>query len=137
MNRRLIGLGVIGFVGAVVSAQLAVAKPVQPVNQAVNEPLCFIEHPSSQAQDLTQICGQSSLRPLLPATTIDPDAPVTFNMPRSRTPSALWNTEPDSDEPIEMGETYLTQPTAGRPTVAPPATAQSPTIAEGASLTDE
>jgi hypothetical protein len=153
MNRQLmIGLGLIGLVGAGVSAQLAIANPVKPAqlvanqpaanqpaanqpaaNQPVSEPLCFMQQGANQPQDLTKICGQSSLRP---AIAIDPNAPVSFNMPRSRTPSALWATEPDSDEPIELGETYVPEPTAARPTKSPQSAAQKPTGDEGPALDD-
>jgi hypothetical protein len=98
MNRKLIVLSGLGIALTGVSAGLAVAN-----SGRANDPICHMQNPNSQVRDLSKFCGQSE-----PKSTIqlDPKAPVKFNTPRSKTPSAMWNSIPDAEEPIEMGETY-------------------------------
>jgi hypothetical protein len=125
MNRQFILFSVTGLALMGVSAGLAMANAV---DQKSNQPLCYVQHPNLPTQDLTKICGQSAVIPA-PASQLDPNAPVNFNMPRSRTPSALWNTVPDSGVPIEMGKTYT--PVASQPAKQPAAAAQPPSGDEG------
>ncbi len=119
MNRQVILFSVTGLALIGASAGLAMANAIVP-----SEPLCYIQNPNNQQQDLTKICGQSALIPTAPANQLDPKAPVNFNMPRSRTPSALWNTVPDSGVPIEVGKTHT--PGVSQPSKQPSAAAQPP-----------
>jgi hypothetical protein len=129
MNRQFILFSVTGLVLIGASAGFAVANAVdqKPNQQQPNQPLCYVQHPHLPQQDLTKICGQSALIPA--PSQLDPNAPVNFNMPRSRTPSALWNTVPDSDQPIELGKTYTPAPSA--PSRQPQSPAQAPSGDEG------
>jgi hypothetical protein len=120
MNRQFILFSVTGLALMGVSAGLAMASAV---DQKSNQPLCYVQHSHLPTQDLTKICGQSAVIPA-PASQLDPNAPVNFNMPRSRTPSALWNTVPDSGVPIEIGKTHT--PGASQPSKQPAAAAQPP-----------
>jgi hypothetical protein len=120
MNRQFILFSVMGLVLVGVSARLATANAV---DHKVNEPLCYVQHPHRPQQDLTKICGQSALIPV-PTSQLDPKATVDFQMPRSRTPSAMWNSVPDSDVPIEIGKTYT--PAPSQPAKQPPIAAQPP-----------
>jgi hypothetical protein len=131
MNRQFILFSVTGLALIGASAGLAVANAVdqKPNQQQPNQPLCYVQHPNRSQQDLTKICGQSALIPVAPASLLDPNAPVNFNMPRSRTPSALWNTVPDSDQPIELGKTHTPAPSA--PSRQPQSPAQAPSGDEG------
>jgi hypothetical protein len=123
MNRQFILFSVAGLALMGASAGLAMASAV---DRPVNQPLCYMQHPNLSQQDLTKICGQSALIPA-PVSHLDPKAPVDFHMPRSRTPSALWNTVPDSDVPIELGKTYTPVPTPGvKPVPQPAAASQAP-----------
>jgi hypothetical protein len=134
MNRQFILCGLIGLAVTGVSARIAMANGVE---QTVNQPLCFMQHPPSQQQDLTKICGQSAVIPAAPVSQLDPKAPVNFNMPRSRTPSALWNTVPDSGKPIEIGKTYTPTPNqSARPITQPQSAAQAPSGDEGVDRDD-
>jgi hypothetical protein len=121
MNRQFLLFSVTGLALMGVSAGLAMASAV---DQKANQPLCYVQHPNLSQQDLTKICGRSALIPA-PVSHLDPKAPVDFRMPRSRTPSALWNTDPDAvDVPIELGKTYT--PAASQPAKQPAAAAQPP-----------
>jgi hypothetical protein len=125
MNRQVILFSVTGLALIGASAGLAMANAVAPpVAPPINQPLCYMQHPNLSQQDLTKICGQSALIPAASVNQLDPKAPVNFNMPRSRTPSALWNTVPDSGVPIELGKTYT--PGASQPSKQPSAAAQPP-----------
>jgi hypothetical protein len=132
MNRQFILFSVMGLVLVGVSARLATANAV---DHKVNEPLCYVQHSHHPQQDLTKICGQSALIPAAPVSQLDPKATVDFQMPRSRTPSAMWNSVPDSDVPIEIGKTYT--PTASKPAVQPPAAAQPPLGGDDAVIDDD
>jgi hypothetical protein len=121
MNRQVILFSVTGLALIGTSAGLAMASAV---DQKANQPLCYMQYPNLSQQDLTKICGQSVLIPA-PVSHLDPKAPVDFRMPRSRTPSALWNRDPDAvDVPIELGKTYT--PAASQPAKQPAAAAQPP-----------
>jgi hypothetical protein len=136
MNRQFLLFSVTGLALMGVSAGLAMAKAVEPkvVNQPVNQPLCYMQHPNLSQQDLTKICGQSALIPV--PGHLDPKAPVDFQMPRSRTPSALWNRDPDAvDVPIEIGKTYT--PAASQPSKQPAAAAQPPSGGDDAAIDDD
>jgi hypothetical protein len=125
MNRQVILFSVTGLALMGASAGLAMASAVAPkVEPSVNQPLCYVQHPNLSQQDLTKICGQSALIPAAPVNQLDPKAPVNFNMPRSRTPSALWNTVPDSGVPIEVGKTHM--PGVSQPSKQPSSSAQPP-----------
>ncbi len=118
MNRQVILFSVAGLALMGGSAGLAMANAIVP-----SEPLCYIQNPNNQQQDLTKICGQSAVI-AAPVNPLDPKAPVNFNLPRSRTPSALWHTVPDSGVPIEIGKTHT--PGASQPAKQPSAAAQPP-----------
>jgi hypothetical protein len=134
MNRQFILCGLIGLAVTGVSARMAMANSA---DHKANEPLCFIQNPPNQQQDLTKICGQSALIPAASVSQLDPKAPVNFNMPRSLTPSALWNTVPDSGKPIEIGKTYtLTPNQSARPITQPQSAAQAPSGDEGVDSDD-
>jgi hypothetical protein len=118
MNRKFIALSLLGLAFTGVSAGLAVANS----GNKANETICHMQQPNNQQRDLTQFCGQSEVK----ATgQLDPKTPVNFQMPRSSQPSELWNTIPDAEEPIEMGETYTPTPSSASP--KPQGAAEAPT----------
>jgi hypothetical protein len=137
MNRQFLLFSVTGLALLGVSAGLAMANSVAPKgDQTVDQPLCYMQHSHLPQQDLTKICGQSAVI-AAPVSQLDPKAPVNFNMPRSRTPSALWHTVPDSGKPIEIGKTYTPAPNSVRPTTQPQAAPQAPSGDEGVDSDDD
>jgi hypothetical protein len=132
MNRQVILFSVTGLALIGASASLAMASAV---DQKANQPLCYMQYPNLSQQDLTKICGQSALIPA-PVSHLDPKAPVDFRMPRSRTPSALWNSDPDEvNTPIEIGKTDT--PAATPRSKQPSAAAQPPSGADDVDVDEE
>jgi hypothetical protein len=125
MNRKFITLSLLGLTFTGISAGLAVANSG---NSKANQPICHVQQPNNQQRDLTKFCGQSEAKP---TGLLDPNTPVNFQLPRSATPSAMWNSIPDADEPIEMGETY--SPAASPASPKPQDAAEAPT---GGSIDD-
>jgi hypothetical protein len=123
MNRKFMALGLLGLAFTGVSGGLAVAN-----SSKANDPICHMQNQNSPQRDLSKFCGQSQVKP---TSQLDPNAPVKFDLPRSKTPSALWNTVPDSETPIEMGETY--SPAASPASAKPQDAAEAPT---GGSIDD-
>ncbi|NJM45085.1 MAG: hypothetical protein HC860_02110 [Alkalinema sp. RU_4_3] len=117
MNRKFIAFSLLGLAFTGVSAGLAVAN-----SDRTNQPICHVQQSDNQQRDLTKFCGQSEAKP---AGLLDPNAPVDFNLPRSATPSELWNSVPDAEEPIEMGETY-TPAAPSNPAPQPQSTSEAP-----------
>jgi hypothetical protein len=124
MNRKFIALSLLGFVFTGVSAGLAVANS----GSKANETICHMQNQNNQDRDLTKFCGKSEVKP---TGLLDPNTPVNFQVPRSAKPSAMWNSIPDSKEPIEMGETYTPTPSPASP--KPQDAAEAPT---GGSIDD-
>jgi hypothetical protein len=118
MNRKFIALSLLGLAFTGVSAGLAVANSGSKANDAI----CHMQNQNNQDRDLTKFCGQSEAKP---TGLLDPNTPVNFQLPRSATPSAMWNSVPDSKEPIEMGETY--NPAASPASPKPQDAAEAPT----------
>ncbi len=130
MKRQVILFSLMGLALTGASAGLAMANVV---TQKANQPFCYIQNPNNQPQDLTKICGQSALIPA--PSQLDPKTPVDFNMPRSRTPSALWHTVPDSGVPIEVGKTHT--PGVSQPSKQPSAAAQPPSGGDDDAVDEE
>jgi hypothetical protein len=124
MNRKFIAFSLLGLAFTGVSATLAVAN-----SDRANQPICHVQQPNNQQRDLTKFCGQSEAKP---TGLLDPNTPVNFQLPRSATPSAMWNSVPDANEPIEMGETYTPNAPA-KPAPQPQTTSEAPT---GGSIDD-
>jgi hypothetical protein len=125
MNRKFIALSLLGLTFTGVSAGLAVANSG---NSKANETICHMQNQNNQQRDLTKFCGQSEVKP---TGQLDPNTPVNFQLPRSAKPSELWNSIPDAEEPIEMGETY--SPAASPASPKPQDSAEAPT---GGSIDD-
>jgi hypothetical protein len=128
MNRKFIALSLLGLAFTGVSAGLAVANSG---NSKANETICHMQQSNNQQRDLTKFCGQSEVKPVSSVGQLDPNTPVNFQLPRSATPSAMWNSVPDAKEPIEVGETYT--PTPGPASPKPQDAAEAPT---GGSIDD-
>jgi hypothetical protein len=127
MNRKFIAFSFAGLAFTGVSASFAVANSG---NSKANETICHMQQSNNQQRDLTKFCGQSEAKPVAPVSQLDPNTPVNFQMPRSATPSAMWNSVPDAKEPIEMGETY----TPGAPSNPAPQSPESSESPSGGSI---